>query len=832
MLEQRPETLLSTCTGRTQNLSDLRKEIVMSGASFIECITKGFTQRSMVVAACVVLCGQWPTAVADAADQLDLSGAVVVTRPGDLPNAEKAAAAVLVEELESRTGIRLATTTAWPAGKTVIAITSKTSVPTWGHAIPARPGTNLPETAPEGYRLFAAEDETVWVIGADERGTLYGVGALIRNLIWSKGEAAVPAKLDITTAPAYPIRGHQLGFRAQANSWDAWTPDQYDQHIRELTFFGLNSVENIPFHDDRPTPVMKVDRREMNRRMSEICARYGLDYWVWTPADYDLNDPEARAKALDRHEELYRDCEELTGVFFPGGDPGDNPARLVIPFLEDIAKRLLPLHPEARVWLSLQHFNREEIVTVIDYLNTRRPNWMGGLVAGPSAPPIPLTRGILPKEYAYRLYPDITHNKICQYPVPWWDQAYALTLGREAINPRPAHYATIHNWFAPYSNGFITYSDGVHDDVNKTIWSGLGWDPNTDIRDILVEYARVFFDPAIAEEATDGILALENNWRGPLKDNGGVEGTLLFWHRLEERMPQLEHNWRWQMCLVRAYYDAYIRRRLLNETRLERAANAILTQAETRGSDRVMTQALGVLNRAIEEPVSPELRTRIADLCEGLFQSIGLQTSVQKYHASGAERGAFLDFVDHPMNNRWWLEDEFEKVRRFATEREKCDRLFRIANWETPPFGSYYDDVGNPAQSPHVKRSEFIFTEPGEEAHPEPIQWWWDEGMSRARLSWQTSMNYPEAVVYEGLDPDASYTVRCSGYGRFLLRTDGERVGQPADRLGMGEVADFPVSPEHVQDRKLVLTWDSPSDESHLNWRQHSRLAEVWLLKQ
>ena len=49
----------------------------------------------------------------------------------------------------------------------------------------------------------------------------------------------------------------------------------------------------------------------------------------------------------------------------------------------------------------------------------------------------------------------------------------------------------------------------------------------------------------------------------------------------------------------------------------------------------------------------------------------------------GAERGAFLDFVDYPMNNRWWLEDEFEKVRGFATEEEKRNRLVQIATWET-----------------------------------------------------------------------------------------------------------------------------------------------------
>ena len=61
--------------------------------------------------------------------------------------------------------------------------------------------------------------------------------------------------------------------------------------------------------------------------------------------------------------------------------------------------------------------------------------------------------------------------------MPAWDQAYALTLGREAINPRPAEFAAIHNRQAAYTDGFISYSDGVHDDVNKTVWSALSWDP-------------------------------------------------------------------------------------------------------------------------------------------------------------------------------------------------------------------------------------------------------------------------------------------------------------------------------------------------------------------
>jgi hypothetical protein len=603
-----------------------------------------------------------------------------------------------------------------------------------------------------------------------------------------------------------------------------------EQHIRELTFFGVNSIENIPFQDSDEMTLAKVGRREMNRAMSEICAKYGLDYWVWTPADFDLNDAKLRDEMLAKHEELYRECPELTGVFFPGGDPGDNPPELVMPFLEDIAERLLKAHPEARVWLSLQGFRRAEVDYVREYLEKDSPDWLGGLVAGPGSPPIPATRLWLPEKYQLRLYPDITHNKLCQYPVPWWDQAYALTLGREAINPRPAQYAYIHNWFAPYSDGFISYSDGVHDDVNKAIWSALSWDPTADVRDVLIEYARVFFGADVAEEAADGILALERNWRGPLAANGAVEGTLERWQRLEREHPELAGNWRWQMCLVRAYYDAYVRRRLLNETTLEAEANdELLRFAETQ-PDNAIDAATAILNRAVSEPESPELRSRIEELCEALYESIDLQTSVPRYQASNAERGAIFDFVDYPLNNRWWLEDEFKKARVMAPAEKKA-RLRALATWEDPGVGGYYDDIGNSARSPHVRRSEELFTVPGEDAVPSPTHWWWDNGMSRARLSWQTSMEWPQAVVYQGLDPQGTYTVRTTGYGQGLLRVDGERVTATLDGREIGEFKEFPVPAAAVADREAVLTWDRPTDESHLNWRQHSRVTEVWLLK-
>jgi hypothetical protein len=769
------------------------------------------------------------------AQGVNLNDAVVLVRPGTLPNAEKTAAIVLREELEKRTGIRLGTATHWPPGKPVIALTSTPDVSAWGRPIPVREGEGLPEKRPEGYRLFVEAKKgaapVVWVLGADARGTLYGVGQLLRRVDWARGRVSVAASMDIATSPAYAIRGHQLGYRAQANSYDAWTPAQFEQYIRERTFFGDNSVEGIPFQDDRPTPVMKCSRRAMNKAIGEICDRYGLDYWVWAPADFDLRDTQRRQQELDRYAEFFRDTPTLTGIFFPGGDPGHNPPDLVLPFLEDMAKSLLPLHPKARIWISLQWFNKAQLDEFYDYFDRKSPEWFAGLVAGPSGPPVPETRQRLPKQYGLRLYPDLTHNVRSQFEVQHFDQALALTLGREAVNPRPAEYAAIFQWYAPWSDGFISYSDGVHDDVNKTIWSALSWDPTLSTRDILIDYARAYFNPAVAEPAADAILALEKNWHGPLVDNGSVEGTLTTWQQLNSRAPELHGNWRWQMCLLRANYDAYDRRRLIHESELEERANALLLEASKRGADSAMTAATAVLNDAVTHPAAPELRQRIIELCDELFHSIGLQTSVKKYYAISEERGAVLDFIDYPLNNRWWLEDEFQKVRQLGSEEEKCRRLNVIATWENPGPGSFYDDVGNEAKSPHVVRKDIWG--PGvdlENRRGGVGFWWWNDGFSRLRLTWQVT-SWPERMVYDGLDPKGTYVVRSTGYKQALLRINGERVQPTLDGQKTGEIKEFPVPPELLKDHRLVLTWDRPVGEEKLNWREHSRLSEVWLIK-
>ena len=547
-----------------------------------------------------------------AATNLDLTKATVVIRSGTLSPAEQTAARVLVEEIKKRTGLNWPISTVWPKRGVVIAISSGAGDTGWPRAMPRHEGKDLPELRPEGFRLMVEGQGTqpavVWIHGADSRGALFGVGQLLRSLNWAKGSASVPVDLDITTAPVQAIRGHQLGYRHTANSYDGWDDKQYEQYIRELALFGANSIENIPFQDGRKSPHMPLPRDVMNRKLSEICARYEMDYWIWAPADFDLKDAVKRAEHLEKHDAFFRDCPRLDAVFFPGGDPGNNAPELVISYLEDLSRLLAKHHPRAKIWLSMQGFEKPQVDFVHNWINDKLPDWLGGLVAGPSSPPIPKTRARLPQRYGLRDYPDITHTVRCQYPVAWWDPAFHLTLGRESANPRPVFYKLIQNYFGPYTSGSISYSDGVHDDVNKTVWSRLGWQPSAAPREILLEYTRCFFGSAVADSAADGILALEKNWEDPLADNGSVDATLTLWQQLERKAPELRGNWRWQLCLLRAYYDAYTRHRLLYESELEQEANKILTDAPTRGADAAMEAALAVLQRAVSQPVKQEWR--------------------------------------------------------------------------------------------------------------------------------------------------------------------------------------------------------------------------------
>jgi hypothetical protein len=223
-------------------------------------------------------------------------------------------------------------------------------------------------------------------------------------------------------------------------------------------------------------------------------------------------------------------------------------------------------------------------------------------------------------------------------------------------------------------------------------------------------------------------------------------------------------------------------------------------------------------------PTRPDLRDRIIALFDDLYHSIGLQTDTKRYQASGTERGCSLDFLDYPLNNRWWLEDEFKKVESLPDAAAQWSRLDELRKWEDPGPGSFYDDLGNLAKSPHVVREYFVMPMSDEFA-------WWDNGYSRARLSWQVTWWPRDGLQYDRLDPDATYVLRFTGFGDMKVRADGQEL--TATRYGKetGDIKEYPVPRELTKDGRLTVKAEA-EELPGVNWRHQPRLSEAWLIKQ
>jgi hypothetical protein len=775
------------------------------------------------------------------AAQLDLSHAVIVTRDGELPAAEKIAAQVLVEEMAKRTGLTLQVSTQWPGNTSaIIALSVVKNPPAWKEKIPADAVDGKSFSVAEGFSIHvvppsgANDPAVVYVTGADARGLLFGVGKLLTNLEWSQGRIRVDTNFNIELSPNVPLRGHQLGYRARANSWDAWTPAQFDQYIRELVICGANAIENIPFEDTATSPHMPVSREVMNAEMSRICARYDVQYWVWVPVEFSLPDASREEEYLKTQAAFYNSCERLDAVFVPGGDPGHNEASNLMPFMKRMGALLLEHHPNARVWISLQGFTPKSIEDFFSYVNEHNPDWLGGVVMGPSSPPLELTRKRLPERYGQRWYPDITHIVRCQYPVPWLDPAWGLTIGREPVNPRPTDYTAIYRDGYRYTNGFLTYSDGIHDDFNKTLWSQLGWNPDRSPRDIAIEYARFFFRPDLATSAADAIFALETNLRGSLADNSSVDGTLLMWQKLEAAMKSSKTDWRFDLHLMRAYYDAYTRQRLLYETDLEEQALTAFEQSATIGVKPALDQAREILERASTCHVNQSWLDKLYAFADSLFERIGYQTLMEKHKASGSERGVVMEFVNYPLNNRWWLEDQFALIEQTNDPAQQSEKIKNLINWDHPAPDSFHEIIGHVAFSPSIPK---LLNGGDAMRHyqdmPMPTQRWMGEKRRGLRQSWHNYLNAPNGMVYSGLDPKARYTVKLFAQQTSPLEIDGVRAKQIRTGETYDEVTEqeFEVSPDSLQDGKIELTWEQ-LDETHLNWRNRHYVCELWVIKQ
>jgi hypothetical protein len=800
-----------------------------------------------IIMALVPLSMSW-AANAAASQAVDLTKAVIVTAGSTADAVERQAALMLRWEVRRRTGLELKEVTALPADATpAIVLGSRERMP------PVPAGLELPKPpmkdgkpAAEGYVVLvdvkSRPGATVCCVGNDHRGTLFAVGKLLRTVDWAEGSLTASLDLSFASAPEYPVRGMQVGYRRLNDTLDAWDVGRYAQYIRDLIIFGNNSVELIPPSGPGvewiaiPDPLMPLNTWDMTVALTALLDAYDMDVWLWLPLeDNATEDPQRRAATLLDRDQLFAACKRIDHVFVPAGDPGNTPPEAMIPYLEELAALLHKHHPNAKVWVSSQKWGLAGVKYFTDYMRAKQPDWLAGMVYGPSSPGSPQQlRQMVPAKYGLRLYPDITHALRCQYPFPYLDEPWAQGYARQPVQPRPTQYAHICRMMSPGTVGAVCYSDGTGDDVNKIIWDALLWDPKADVREVLRDYGRTFFGPEFADDVADGELMLEHNWVGSAAKNAQVAKTFAHWQAMEKRAtPKQLANWRFQQGLIRAYGDMFIQTRVRRDQALLERAYAELKKAPEVRPEAAMAAADKILEQSNPLTAAPELRSRIHELAGELFKSIGMQLSIEKYGSSDGNRGAQLDNNDRPVSDCTWLRAELAEICKLPTRDEQLAAIDQWLNWTDPGPGGFYDDLGNHANlmDTHLVRTmtweqdpEFMITP--DDAHQSSMY------PQYQRLSWMNqAQTYvePLRLRYTGLDPNAAYVLKATYAGRgkamVQLYLNGQKFGDPVPSDPQKPTRyEFEVPKAMTAGGTLDVAWNEVGDFG-------AKIAEAWLVK-
>lgn len=553
--------------------------------------------------------------------------------------------------------------------------------------------------------VIKSDSKSITVYASGIRGFIYGIGMILRKTELRNNRVFLIEDISGEYSPYMQIRGHQLGWRTTANSYEAWTVEQYIQYIKDMMFFGCNIFEHTVF-DDKPenrNRLMKYSQKDFTR---EVCAKakeLDVDVSFWYPND----DKQDIADSVKERVDFFSNLTNAQVYFPPGGDPGDLEAEEFIKRTAEISKAIKKIHPDLKVYPSAQapHSIPDWGDVFINEME-KLPEGVDGVITGPNcAMPLHELRKRLPMKYPIRLYPDITHNVRCEYPVHFdrddWHYALTSTLSREAINPRPTEYRTIHRLTRQYIIGSVSYSEGISDDINKFVWSDMDFFPDTELSDTLSDYARLFFPGADTKKAVNGILGLEKNWEGDPAENPHIETTLSFFEKMAEANPELLENVRFLMCLFRAKCDMLVKSRRVTELELIKKAKKAMRNMN-------LDEAEKILQTPFDDNYN-KLRDEIFAIGNTLFEKAGLQLDVKNYCANSWERGATLDTIDNPVTDRLYLLGRLGFARNLPDKEKESFIISLLDRNKTRKNEYYYSFAENSFTELGIPQEPFFY---------------------------------------------------------------------------------------------------------------------------
>ncbi|MCQ2462733.1 MAG: hypothetical protein MJ177_04925, partial [Clostridia bacterium] len=253
----------------------------------------------------------------------------------------------------------------------------------------------------EEYVIEKNGDAVVFRAGS-EKGLIFAIGRFFRKSEINGSTAYILPLLYGSFKPEKAVRGHQIGYRACTNTYDAWDEKQYYTYMLEMMLYGANMAEFIP---DQPENELMTDSRRMLISCVESADRLGMYTSLWYPND-NLSPEETAAK----RREIISDIPSLDVLFIPGSDPGDYPVKELMERVKLIAHEVHKVSG-CKIFVSAQAPHNsptwgDDFIEEMEKL----PEEIDGVIMGPNhAMPLPELRARVPERYPIRMYNDITH---------------------------------------------------------------------------------------------------------------------------------------------------------------------------------------------------------------------------------------------------------------------------------------------------------------------------------------------------------------------------------------------------------------------------------------
>jgi hypothetical protein len=718
----------------------------------------------------------------------------------------------------------------------------------------------------EGFLLAGANEYpgTLIAAGVDARGVLYAAGEFLRQMVPRANIIAIPADLNIRTAPAFEVRGSQFNQSSVAlerAKVRRWTVEERQHAVLDAALAGLNTVEAGlgPAHADYRRFLKSYGLKTLLHYTPN--AGSGPPEWQASESigrtGYLCPSVRAAREALLRNcDEAFRKSEPFDYVRFVGGDGGGCECDRCKPFggtyirlCEDMAAIIRRHHPETQFFATNQKFDNDDDKAIFAYLRAQTRPWLRAFCYGPGSDAMswqpghrqthrmdlfrypgfgPYDRYL--KEILHELPPaqdivffnELTHWR---YSQNGYVQAYPRA---DRNGDQPPHWNHFLYERRPdqaltmvYDRlTFFAWPRYFHWLFNQTLRYGIGdVTHSSGTQDHFNQWMwqRLLWAPQTKVE--DVVAEYARTWFGPEAAPLMADAVFQLEDNLEEkpgvpivRKTGIERYYRLvkeaggKMPAARRK-DNWLWCEYMQKAALDRHIQLDVgrqTELQKRIEERIGKALHGAdTDAAIRQSLAWLRETEPTGEMKRL-RSEALRLGEESNHLHGVRSEGYYS-LDHDFIGLGWLKRQLERALA-AQGAARSELLRMITDYEDPGEGGFYDCGGTLDRCPNiVKGYPYDFGQP-----LVPGMMWEGNRPSQRTMHYTQDEDQGVTFHYRGLDPRASYRIRFTLVRPWYQERYRARMNQRSESIYAG---DFVLArnleiPEAMSD---FFTFDIPS---------------------